>query len=88
MILLLALAAAVTLAYLCGGRLSKLATLPLRGAGLVLAAFSIQVAIVYLTPLTIYRFESAYAGSMGFRHRVARKCGSHPRQRRAHAHDL
>lgn len=51
MILLLALAAALVLAYLWGGRLSRLAGLPLRAAGLVLAAFGIQVAIVYLTPI-------------------------------------
>ncbi len=50
MILLLALAAAFVLAYLRGGRFSNLSSLPLRGSGLVLAAFMIQAAIVYLTP--------------------------------------
>lgn len=54
MILLVALAVAIVLGYLFGGRLSRLASLPVRGTGLVLAAFSIQVAIVYLATTIVW----------------------------------
>jgi len=50
MILIFALGVAIALAYLFGGRLSRLATLPLRGTGLALTAFALQVGVVYLIP--------------------------------------
>jgi hypothetical protein len=49
MILLFALAISFVWAYLRGGRLGRLATFPLRGAWLVLAALAIQSAVVYVT---------------------------------------
>lgn len=47
MILLLALVLSLILAHLLGGRLSNLASLPLRGPGLALGALGIQVVVVY-----------------------------------------
>lgn len=48
MILLLALVIAVGWAFLSGVRLSQLSRLPVRGSGLVIAAFGTQVALIYL----------------------------------------
>ncbi len=48
MILLLALVLSIVLAYLLGGRLSRLAALPVRGTGLALAALGIQVTLIYV----------------------------------------
>lgn len=48
MILLLALVVAVGWAFLSGVRVSQLSHLPVRSWGLVIAAFGIQVAIIYL----------------------------------------
>lgn len=48
MILLLALLLALGWSLLCGGRLSQLSRLSLKGSGLAIAAFAIQVAVIYL----------------------------------------
>src|SRR6266496_5355256 len=48
MILLFVFGLAVMWAFLCGGSISNLPNVSLRGNGIVLTAFSIQVLVIYL----------------------------------------